>query len=177
MNKIMSLKEVPSEYRRGIKPVRINTQKGLYDLSIRERNFLADVLIPMAIQARKHSYAPYSKFRVGAALMSSNGEIYLGANIENDIYRATHAERFALDAAVFAGAREFYAIAVVGDSPAPVYPCGQCLQDLSEFDNDNNGDLIIIPANMRGKKHIATLAELLPVRFTPSALGIDPRKY
>ncbi len=137
----------------------------------------ADHLISRAIKARKNSYAPYSRFNVGAALVTPEGKEYLGANIESDIHRATHAEKSALDAAVFAGERSFYAIAVVGRCPNPLYPCGQCLQDLSEFDNENKGDLIIISANLDGKRDIRTLAELLPVRFTPKSLGIDPRKF
>ncbi len=136
-----------------------------------------DFLVRQAKIAREHSYSPYSHFKVGAALLAKSGEIYLGANIESDIYRATHAEKCALDKAVFAGEREFKAIAIVGDCPVPLYPCGQCLQDLSEYDNHNKGSLIIIPANLKGLHHIRTLAELLPVRFTPISLGIDPRKY
>lgn len=146
-------------------------------LNKKELSRVADYLISRAIEARKRAYAPYSKFNVGAALLGLGGRIYTGANIENDIHRATHAEKLALDKAVMAGERNFYAIAVVGSSPAPLYPCGQCLQDLSEFDNENDGRLIIISANLDGKRDIRTLAELLPVRFTPSHLGIDPRKY
>lgn len=86
---------------------------------------------------------------------------------ENAIYRATHAEKLALDNAVFNGEREFEAIAVVVEGDV-TFPCGQCLQDLTEFDD---GKLIIIAANLKGIVEKSTLAELFPKRFGPKNLG------
>jgi cytidine deaminase len=138
---------------------------------------LCATLIQDAMKARLKAYAPYSNFKVGAALIAGNGRIYTGANIENCVYRGTHAERSALDNAMADGQRSILAIAVVGDAPNPLYPCGQCLQDLAELDHNKRGDLIVIPANIQGKCEITTLADLFPIRFTPSDLGIDPRKF
>jgi len=134
-------------------------------------------LILEAKKAREKSYSPYSKYKVGAALLAKNGKIYAGTNIENAIYRGTHAEKFALDTAVFNSEREFEAIAIVSADEDPARPCGQCLQDLTEFDIDGRGSLIVIVANLKGKIITFTLAELLPQRFGPKNLGIDVKKY
>ena len=136
-----------------------------------------DQLIQLATKARENAYAPYSGYKVGAALLAESGAIYEGVNIEMVIYRTTHAERFAIDVAVKAGERKFLALAVVTDDPSAPYPCGQCLQDLTEFDVDANGDLEIIAANLQGIRGKKYLRELLPERFGPANLDKDVRQY
>ena len=139
-------------------------------------NDYIDDLIEIATEARKSAYAPYSKFKVGAVVLAKSGQTYSGANIERVTRDATHAERYAIDSAVLAGEREFRAIAIVLDAPEPIFPCGKCLQDLAEFD-DGKGELRIITVNLSGRRIGATLKDLLPCRFGPNDLGIDPREY
>lgn len=124
-------------------------------------------LLTLAREARKNAYAPYSGFSVGAALLARDGQVFLGANVENAAYTPTCcAERVALFSAVFAGEREFDAIAVVGgfaDGEKPFcYPCGVCRQALSEFAGE---DLRVILADESGNLSEMTLGELLPHRF------------
>lgn len=123
-------------------------------------------LLEVAIQAREMAYAPYSGFRVGAALVGKSGKIYTGCNVENAAYSPTNcAERTAVFKAVSEGEREFTAIAIVGgagDEIAPFCaPCGVCRQVLGEF---CGGDLRVVlgtPDNVS----VHTLAELLPYSF------------
>jgi len=131
-----------------------------------------NLLIERAKSNRRMAYAPYSEYLVGVALLAESGKAYDGANMENCIHRCTHAERVAIDQAVFHGERRFSVIAVVTDSPEPAFPCGQCLQDLTEFD-DGKGNLKIIAANLEGVVRESLLKELLPVRFGPANLGVD----
>lgn len=113
-------------------------------------------LMSLATEAAKHSYHPYSGFSVGAALLTVSGKVFTGANIENSSYGATCcAERVALFSAVFAGEREFSAIAVTA------MPCGICRQTLSEF----APNLAVYVAD-EGKINEYTLEELLPYSFT-----------
>ena len=133
-------------------------------------------LIKQAIANMQKAYAPYSGYKVGAALLASNGKVYDGANMENIIYRATHAEKLALDCAVMNGERQFIAIAVVTDNQNPPFPCGQCLQDLAEFDTDGKGSLEIIAANLDGKINKSTLGQLLPKRMGPYDLECYKKK-
>jgi cytidine deaminase len=95
-------------------------------------------LLAEAKSAAKRAYAPYSKFRVGAALLSDSGEVFCGANIENASYGLTIcAERAALACGVSAGARKFIALALFSpDAETELYPCGACLQVLAEFADD-----------------------------------------
>lgn len=84
--------------------------------------------------ARERAYAPYSKFAVGAALLTADGQIFGGCNVENISYGLTNcAERVAIGAAIAAGKREFLAVAVVADTGVPISPCGACRQVLAEF--------------------------------------------
>ena len=124
-------------------------------------------LLSLAREARKNAYAPYSGFSVGAALLTRDGQVFLGANVENASYTPTCcAERVALFSAVFAGARELDAIAIVGgfgDGEKPFcYPCGVCRQALSEFACE---ELRVILADEAGNPSEMTLGELLPHRF------------
>ena len=91
-------------------------------------------LVNAAWQARDAAYAPYSNFKVGAALLAADGRIFAGCNVENISYGLTNcAERVAIGAAVAAGVTEFLAVAVVADTGVPISPCGACRQVLAEF--------------------------------------------
>jgi len=116
-----------------------------------------------AIEAREFSYSPYSKYRVGAALLTASGKIYRGCNIENSAYPVTVcAERTAIFTAVAAGEHEFTAIAVAGSSEHCV-PCGSCLQVMSEF---CTADFPVISVDSSDKYYIHKLGELLPYMFS-----------
>ncbi len=118
-------------------------------------------LLQSALAAREKAYAPYSKFLVGAAVRAASGKIYTGCNVENASYGLTVcAERNALFAAVGAGEREFAALCVVGDTSAPISPCGACRQVMSEFKIP-----VIYLANLQGDVKECTLEELLPYGF------------
>ena len=119
-------------------------------------------LIKLAIEARKKAYAPYSKYKVGAALETKDGKIYTGCNIENASFGlAICAERVAASKAVSEGKKKFKRIAVVTSDRDLASPCGPCRQFLSEF----SPEMTVIMANTRGKSKIYTLSELLPHSF------------
>ena len=128
-------------------------------------------LIKMAFEARKYAYAPYSHFKVGAALCAENGKIYTGCNVENASFGATMcAERTAVFKAVSQGERNFKAIAIVGglteeerELSGYAYPCGMCRQVLSEF---GKPDMKVIVARTAEDYKEFTLGELLPESFT-----------
>ncbi len=123
-------------------------------------------LIAEARQARWKAYAPYSKFKVGAALLAKSGRVYTGCNLENASYGAGMcAERAALAAAVGAGEREFTAIAVASDSLEATAPCGICRQALNEF----SPDLEVIMAGRKAVRR-SPLRKLLPHSFGPKSL-------
>jgi len=126
-----------------------------------------------ALIARNNAYVPYSKYKVGACVLTITNRYYAGANIENVISRATHAEKLALDIACMAGEREIVAVLVITDDPKAPFPCAQCLQDITEFDIDGKGSIEIIATNIEGVIRKSTLNELLPQRFSPSNLGIN----
>ena len=118
-------------------------------------------LLAFARQAQERAYAPYSGFRVGAAIYCA-GEVTQGVNVENAAYGSTIcAERSAATAAVLKGFKVFDAIAIVGDSEDPVVPCGACLQFLSEF----NPQMRIVMGSRGDAVRVATLDELLPEAF------------
>lgn len=127
-----------------------------------------DVLLRTASDARERAYAPYSGFRVGAALLAEDGQIFVGANIENAAYGSTIcAERVAMPQAIVAGARGFLALAVVGDGPGPCTPCGACRQVLFEFQRD----LLVLAGGADGDIARYRLGEdLLPDGFGPVRL-------
>lgn len=129
-------------------------------------------LLQMAAAARENSYAPYSRFKVGAALLCENGKVYTGANIENAGYTPTVcAERVAFFTAVHQGEKNFLKIAIVGakdGEPAGFCaPCGVCRQVMAEFCND---DFQII-LGTADKTTVYTLKEILPERFGPNNLA------
>jgi cytidine deaminase len=115
------------------------------------------ILVDEAWKARSQAYAPYSKFQVGAALLSEDGRVFHGCNVENLSYGLTNcAERVAIGAAVAAGVRRFVAVAVVADTAVPISPCGACRQVLAEF-----GVPLVVLAN-RSERLEFTLDQLLP---------------
>lgn len=115
--------------------------------------------------AQQKAYAPYSKFKVGAALRAS-GQIFEGANIENASYSmCICAERTAMSAAVVAGARELEEVAVCTDASPPSSPCGACRQFLFEFAADPS-KVRVTAINPAGERRSWTLAELLPAGFS-----------
>lgn len=119
-------------------------------------------LIASAIEAQKNAYAPYSKFRVGAALLTKDGQVIRGSNVENASYGATIcAERSAICAAVSEGHREFVAIGLATSCAQPAWPCGICRQVLAEF----APDMPVYSSNADGKVESCTVSELLPKRF------------
>jgi cytidine deaminase len=119
------------------------------------------VLVKMAEAAREHAYAPYSQFRVGAALLAESGKVYAGCNVENATYGATIcAERAAVCAMVAAGETKLLALAVFSDASPPATPCGICRQVLAEFADDAS----VVVATPRMQR-VLSLAELLPDRF------------
>jgi cytidine deaminase len=125
-----------------------------------------DSLIAVAKQARKNAYAPFSNFRVGAALRAKSGRVYTGCNVENASYGLTCcAERVAIFKAVSEGERGFDAIAVVADTDVLTPPCGACRQIIWEF----CGDIPVILANLNGKMEQERAGELLPRPFDSSS--------
>ncbi|WP_127115014.1 cytidine deaminase [Shimia sediminis] len=116
-----------------------------------------------ALAVRENAYAPYSNFKVGAAIRSADGTVYAGCNVENIAYpEGTCAEAGAIAAMVAAGETRLTEVYVVADSPHPVPPCGGCRQKLSEF---GTGDVAITMANLDGVEEKITLADLLPGAF------------
>ena len=127
-----------------------------------------DSLIEAALTARASAHAPYSRFRVGAALEDESGRIHTGCNIENATYGLTVcAERVAVFKAVSEGARRFRRIAVAADTESLTPPCGACRQILWEF----CGDVEVILANPRGKSEGLRLGALFPRPFDGGFLG------
>lgn len=125
-------------------------------------------LVKLALEAAENAYAPYSRFKVGAALLTAGGEVFTGCNVENASYGLTVcAERVALYKAVSRGERSFSAIAVAADTDDHCSPCGACRQVLAEF----GGDTRVYMANRRGEYRETTVAELLPAAF---GLNINP---
>ena len=126
-----------------------------------------DALVAAAIEAREKAHAPYSKFKVGAAVVDGEGRVHTGCNVENATYGLTLcAERVAIFKAVSEGARGFTRVAVVADTDALTPPCGACRQILWEF----CGDVEIVLANLKGKSETLRLGALLPRPFDGSFL-------
>lgn len=125
-----------------------------------------DTLVADARSARDTAYAPYSRFPVGAALLTKDGRRFNGCNVENAAYGLCNcAERTALFSAVAAGCKpgDFAAMAVIADTPGPVSPCGSCRQVMAELCDP---DMPVLLANTLGDTQSTTVAALLPGSFT-----------
>ncbi len=137
---------------------------------------LRQQLIKAARRAREAAYAPYSgDFKVGSAVLSTQGEILSGCNIENASFGATIcAERVALATAVAAGHRKFKAQAIIADTPEPIKPCGLCRQVMAEFCPDGE----VIMANMAGSWQVVNVRQLLPdeFKFPPAGKARAPEQ-
>ena len=128
---------------------------------------MTDTLVTAARAALAQAHAPYSRFRVGAALEADDGRVFVGANVENASYGLTVcAERVALGAAVVGGARRFRRLVVVTESNPPAAPCGACRQALAEFGVDT-----VVEAVGAAQMRRWTLGYLLPDHFGPADLG------
>jgi cytidine deaminase len=127
-----------------------------------------NTLVTNSLKVRKFAYAPYSKFYVGASLLTKDGKVYSGCNIENSSYSLTMcAERTAIFKAISEGCREFSAIAIVGGYDIErvteyCYPCGACIQVMTEFCNPNFKVVLYNGKELR----VHTLEELFPKKFT-----------
>ena len=130
-----------------------------------------DLLLDKAEEARAHSYAPYSRYNVGAALLTADGQIYQGCNIENAGFTPTIcAERTAFFKAVYDGHRAFRAIAVIATGAEMGFPCGVCRQVMAEFCDK---DFIIVTSNRdRTKVDVSTFEDLLPHSFGRKDLNV-----
>ncbi|MGO4913863.1 cytidine deaminase [Pseudogemmobacter sp. W21_MBD1_M6] len=121
-------------------------------------------LLKAATEVRLRAYAPYSNFKVGAAIRAASGAIYSGCNVENVAYpEGTCAEAGAIAAMIAAGETQIAEVLVIADSPLPVSPCGGCRQKLSEF---GEGGVKVTMTTLDGNAQTLTLAELLPGVFT-----------
>jgi len=128
---------------------------------------MSDPLQAAALAVRENAHAPYSKFRVGAALEDAGGRVHTGCNIENATYGLTLcAERVAVFKAISEGVREFRRIAIAADTDTLTPPCGACRQILWEF----CGDIEMVLLNPRGKSEVLRLKELFPRAFDASFL-------
>lgn len=125
-------------------------------------------LVDAALRAREHAYAPYSRFRVGAAVLAGE-QVFTGCNVENASFGLTIcAERAAVSAAIAAGARRLEAVAVAGDAATPTAPCGACRQVLFEF-----GPTMTIILHGEHETIVQPLADLLPRAFGPEDLAAE----
>lgn len=123
-------------------------------------------LYDAARKVREHAYAPYSGFKVGAALRTASGAIFVGCNVENVAYpEGTCAEAGAIAAMCAAGEREIVELVVVAESSSPVPPCGGCRQKIAEF---AKAGVQITMASLDGARDVVTVAELLPGAFGAS---------
>jgi cytidine deaminase len=126
-------------------------------------------LLEAALDARANAYAPYSGFKVGAAVRSSDGRVFAGCNVENVAYpQGTCAEAAAIAAMVAAGHSCIAEVLVVADGPLPVSPCGGCRQKLAEFAGP---DVPVILAGLDGERARTTVGALLPGAFVPEHLS------
>ena len=127
-------------------------------------------LLQSAQAVRKNAYAPYSGFKVGAALRAQSGVVYTGVNVENAAYpEGTCAEAGAIAAMVAAGETIISGVCVIADCPDPVPPCGGCRQKLAEF---SDGDVAVTLATTAGAQQVTSVAELLPGAFKPHHMKV-----
>ena len=127
------------------------------------------MLLEAATNVRIRAYAPYSRFKVGAALRSTSGAVHIGCNVENVAYpEGTCAEAGAIAAMIAAGDTRIAEICVIADSPAPVPPCGGCRQKIAEFADPS---VTITMHTTAGKSLTMTVADLLPGRFSAAHMA------
>ncbi len=128
---------------------------------------MSDALVLAALRARENAHAPFSKFKVGAAVQDESGRIFTGCNVENATYGlSVCAERVAIFKAISEGARKFTRVAVVADTERLTPPCGACRQILWEF----CGDVELVMANLQGQSETVRLGSLFPRAFDASFL-------
>ena len=120
-------------------------------------------LIELAHQAKEYAYSPYSNFKVGAALLTTDGKVFTGCNVENISYGATNcAERTAIFKAISEGHKNFEKIAIVSSGGDFTTPCGMCLQVMAEFMLDKN----VVLSNDKGDVKVLKVSEFLPHSFS-----------
>jgi cytidine deaminase len=128
-----------------------------------------DSLLTHAAAVRDRAYAPYSRFKVGAAIRAASGRIYEGVNVENAAYpQGTCAEAGAIAAMIIGGDTVIAEVAVIADATVPVAPCGGCRQKLAEF---AGADVRVTMANLKGATSVMTMGELLPGAFLPDHMS------
>jgi cytidine deaminase len=126
-------------------------------------------LLDAATQVRENAYAPYSRFKVGAALRTPSGAVFTGCNVENVAYpEGTCAEAGAIAAMIAAGETRIAEILVIADSPAPVPPCGGCRQKIAEFAGP---DVQVTLCTTDGQRRAVTVADILPGVFTAAHMA------
>jgi cytidine deaminase len=126
-------------------------------------------LMDDAAAARDRAYAPYSKFKVGAAIRAASGRVYQGVNVENAAYpQGTCAEAGAIAAMIMGGDTVIAEVAVIADATVPVAPCGGCRQKIAEFAGP---EVKVSMANLKGMTTVMTVAELLPGAFLPDHMS------
>lgn len=124
---------------------------------------ISEKLFNLALQARNNSYSPYSKFKVGAAILADDGEFYSSCNVENISYPCgSCAETGAISAMISCGGKKIKEILVVGDGQEAITPCGACRQRICEFSDENT---IVHMANLEGIKKSILAKDLLPYGF------------
>ncbi|TDP94730.1 cytidine deaminase [Halanaerobium saccharolyticum] len=129
---------------------------------------IKDKMFKKALEVQKNAYVPYSEFPLGAAILTEDGSIYTGVNIENAAYGLTNcAERSAIFSAVSGGHRKIEAVLIVSSTEEPVPPCGSCRQVINEF---ADGEIEIIMMTENGKEITMTSTELLPGAFSDSSM-------
>ena len=128
-------------------------------------------LFEAACAVREHSYSPYSRFAVGAAVRAADGRIFTGCNVENASYGLTLcAERCAIFAAVKEGVREFAALCVTADTPGPVSPCGACRQVMLETEKRFKHPMRVLLFGKTGIYELGSVGALLPLSFDASSM-------
>ena len=130
-------------------------------------------LIEVAKKYREFSYSPYSKFKVGAAVLTKKGNVYGGCNIENSSYPVTNcAERTAIFKAVSEGEKEFEAIALIADTEGPCSPCGACRQVISGVEERYGCPIRILLYGTEGTLVSEGITPLLPLRFVENDMNV-----
>ncbi len=127
-----------------------------------------DELLRLAADVKEKACVPLSRFRVGAAVLTSSGEVYEGCNTESLIpVLGACAERNAINHAIIHGEKSFIAVAVTSDLHSPLLPCGACLQYIQEFARQEGRDVLIVAQGVSGDRIVTSLEELLKGGFTP----------